>query len=151
MGLKGVPFMEALCDLARVEYHGGKKAGSARRAEKKNNTARPQSGSAESYDPFKDQEKTRKRKGWPVFEAPTSAEIETIATLRGLSPEGVALAAERGLLFCADSREGRAWLITDSRRKNAQARRLDGKPWERKDSKAWTLTRQHRRTAHRSL
>ena len=58
---------------------------------------------------------------------PTSAEIETIATLRGLSPEGVALAAERGLLFCADSQEGRAWVITDSRRKNAQARRLDGK------------------------
>ena len=26
-----------------------------------------------------------------------------------------------GLLSCADSREGRAWIITDSRRRNAQA------------------------------
>ena len=59
--------------------------------------------------------------------------------LRGLSPEGVALAAERGLLFCTDSREGRAWVITDNRRKNAQARRLDGKPWSALAAKAWTL------------
>ena len=36
-----------------------------------------------------------------------------IADLRELSEEGVAIAAERGLLFCADSREGRAWVITD--------------------------------------
>jgi hypothetical protein len=56
-----------------------------------------------------------------------------------LSPEGVSLAAKRGLLFCADSEEGRAWVITDSRRVNAQARRLDGRPWERIDAKAWTL------------
>jgi hypothetical protein len=96
-------------------------------------------GNPVPYDPLKDQEKARKREGWPVFETPTSAEIEAIAELRGLSPEGVALARERGLLFCADSREGHAWVITDSRRMNAQARRLDGKPWEAKNSKAWTL------------
>jgi hypothetical protein len=97
-------------------------------------------GNPDPYDPFKDQEKARKRQGWPVFEAPTQAEIETVAMLRGLSPEGVALAAERDLLFCADTEEGRAWVITDSRRKNAQARRLDGKPCEHiGDRKAWTL------------
>ena len=123
MALMGMTGIEALCDLAGVEYHGGKKAGSA----EKNNTARSQSSNAEPYDPLKDPLKARKRQGWPVFELPTSAEIESIATLRGLSPEGITLAAERGLLFCADSHEGRAWIITDSRRKNAQARRLDGK------------------------
>jgi hypothetical protein len=94
---------------------------------------------AESYDPFKDEEKARRREGWPPFESPTSVEIEAIATLRGLSPEGVAIAAERRLLFCADSREGRAWIITDSRRINAQARRMDGNPWECKNAKAWSL------------
>ena len=94
----------------------------------------------EPYDPLKDKEKARLREGWPAFEAPTQAEIEIIATLRGLSPEGVALAHERGLLFIADSQEGRAWIITDSRRMNAQARRIDGKPWERiGGNKAWTL------------
>ena len=38
------------------------------------------------YDPLKDPEKARKREGWPVFEAPTKAEIETVATLRGFRP-----------------------------------------------------------------
>ena len=49
--LKGVPYMEALCELAGAKYHGGKKSGSASRA--RNNTARSQSGNAESYNPFK--------------------------------------------------------------------------------------------------
>jgi hypothetical protein len=94
----------------------------------------------EQHDPHKDEEKARLLEGWPVFDVPKQTEIEAIATLRGLSPEGVALAAERGLLFCADSREGRAWVVTDSRRKYAQARRLDGKPWARiGNKKAWTL------------
>jgi hypothetical protein len=84
--------------------------------------------------------RTRKREGWPVFETPTRKEISAIAELRGLSIEGVSLAAETGLLLCADSREGRAWLVTDSRRRNAQARRLDGQPWARiGDKKAWTF------------
>ena len=92
------------------------------------------------YDPFKDPEKARKREGWPPFEAPTQAEIETIAMLRGLSAEGVAIAVERGLLFCADTEEGRTWVITDSRRLNAQARRMDGAIWEHIGGhKAWTL------------
>ena len=91
------------------------------------------------YDPLKDEGKARSREGWPAFEKPTQTEIETIAMLRGLSPEGVALAADRGLLFCADYKERRAWVITDSRRKNAQARRMDGKDWEQVNAKAWTL------------
>ena len=60
--------------------------------------------------------------------------------LRGLSAEGVAIAGERGLLFCADTEEGRTWVITDSRRLIAQARRMDGKPFEHIGGhKAWTL------------
>ena len=78
-----------------------------------------------------DAEREAKRAGWPEFDEPAQKEIKAIAELRGLSVEGVSLATERGLLFCADSQEGRAWIITDSRRRNAQARRLDGQSWER--------------------
>jgi hypothetical protein len=70
-----------------------------------------------------------KRGGWPLFESCTREEIACIAELRGLSCESVSIAAGRGLLFCADSIEGRAWIISDSYRKNAQARLLSGRPW----------------------
>jgi hypothetical protein len=94
----------------------------------------------EEYDPFRNEEKAAKRAKWSAFDVPTKAEIKVIADLRGLSEEGVAIAAERGLLFCADSREGRVWIITDDKRVNAQARRLDGKNWVRiGDRKSWTL------------
>jgi hypothetical protein len=76
-----------------------------------------------------DSEKAVKRAGWPPFEMPTGAEISAIAELRGLSVEGVSLAAERGLLFCCESREGRAWVVTDSSRRNAQWRLLSGQTW----------------------
>jgi hypothetical protein len=101
--------------------------------------ARRDAVAGQKQDPFK-KEKTAKTKKWPVLEAPTPAEIEAIAELRGLSAKGVSLAVQRGLLYCADSREGRAWTLTDSSRVNAQARRIDGKPWQRKArAKAWTL------------
>ena len=74
-------------------------------------------------------ERAAKRAGWPPLEEPTGAEIAAIAGLRGLSVEGVSLAAERGLLWCCESREGRAWVVTDSSRRNAQGRLLSGKAW----------------------
>ncbi len=80
-------------------------------------------------------EKARKRESWPTLDAPTGAEIKAIAELRGLSMEGVSLAAEAGLLWCANCDEGRAWIVTDSRRINAQARRMDGQPWAHIGSK----------------
>ena len=43
------------------------------------------------------------------------------------------------MLWFYDSSEGRAWLITDRARRNAQARRLDGEPWAWNGKKAWTL------------
>ena len=86
------------------------------------------------------EEKAEKRSQWPTFETPSAAEIRTIAASRDLSEEGVAIAVERGLLFCADSQEGRAWILSDSRRINAQGRRMDLKPWGRLNGKkAWTL------------
>lgn len=91
------------------------------------------------YDSLTDKEKASLRRSWPAFEMPSAAEIAVIAALRDLSPEGVAIAAERGLLFCAAWHGHRAWVVTDSARVNAQVRRMDGGPWEEKDSKAWTL------------
>jgi hypothetical protein len=84
-------------------------------------------------------EKARKREGWPAFEVPTKVEIRAISGLRNLGPEAVGILADRGLLWCADSAEGRAWVVSDATRRNAQARRMDGKPWERIEAKAWTL------------
>lgn len=61
-----------------------------------------------------------------------------LAKLRGLSKEGVQLAARRGLLWFGEYRSRAAWLVTDRARRNAQARRLDGHPWAQ-GVKAWTL------------
>ena len=92
------------------------------------------------YDPFTDEAKVAERSHWPAFEVPSEDDINAIAELRSLSPEGVQLAARRGMLYCANAQEGRAWIVTDSRRYLAQARRIDGKSWPRiGDKKAWTL------------
>jgi hypothetical protein len=123
-------------------------AGTRRPQDQKSANTSAKATNREPYDPLKDQEKAGQRQTWPAFEIPASAEIKTIARLRGLSPEGVSLAAERGLLFCAqyspsphndDSHP--AWIVTDSKRVNAQARRLDGRPWKHNgdDKKALTL------------
>ncbi len=58
-----------------------------------------------------------------------------IAFLRGWQYfAGLQLLADRGLLWYAEvfdaGRKWPAWVITDSTRVNAQARRLDGKVWE---------------------
>ena len=84
-------------------------------------------------------EKAALRQQWPTLELPCQSEISAIVAVRGLSTEAVALAVDRGLLFCTDWKERRAWIVTDSPRINAQARRLDGEPWNEIDAKAWTL------------
>ena len=93
-----------------------------------------------------DAEKARQREKWPVFESPLSGEDDTpfralnaLAKLRHVSPDGVRLMAERGLLWFAAWKEKPAWIVTDSARVNAQARRMDGKKWEGIDAKAQTL------------
>lgn len=75
----------------------------------------------------------------PFFDAATSsAHFLTLATLRGISVEGVRLAYARGLLRFGIYRMRPAWFILDASQRVAQARRLDGQPWT-KDAKAWTL------------
>ena len=47
--------------------------------------------------------KAKKRRQWPDVRGSDVREIEAIAEFAGLSIEGVSLAAEVGLLQCADS------------------------------------------------
>lgn len=83
--------------------------------------------------------------GGPAFpsdlRAPTADELDALAKLRQLpGTEGLEGAAAAGHLFVGmlpDLREGstedwhrvRVWIVTDSTRRNAQARRMDGEPW----------------------
>lgn len=53
-------------------------------------------------------------------------DVVAVASLRGLSVAGVALARERGLLWFGSSCGFPAWFVTDGKRINAQARRMDG-------------------------
>lgn len=81
------------------------------------------------------------RPTYPAFDRATEADLEQLATLRNLSIEGLQLATKSGLLWFATLKGVRAWIITDSQRVNAQARRLDGGVWEHLEDKpkAWTL------------
>lgn len=64
----------------------------------------------------------------------TPAELVKLAELRKLpATAGLELATRHGHLWFADvwddDFEWPAWILTDGARRNAQARRLDGKPW----------------------
>ena len=75
---------------------------------------------------------------FPDFRKGTPAELAQLAKLRGIGREGLEFASERGLLAFAVLKGFVSWVVTDSARLNAQARRLDGKPWEHIGAKAWT-------------
>lgn len=76
----------------------------------------------------------------PAMFAGDSKQLRAIAQLRRLSYEAVALANDRGLLRFGSWKNRDAWFVTDEVRRNCQARRMDGKPWEEiKNSKAWTI------------
>jgi hypothetical protein len=65
----------------------------------------------------------------------TLAEVHTLKNLRAwLFNVGLELANRRGLLRVANVKHRgethRAWILTDDARKSAQARRLDGEPWQ---------------------
>jgi hypothetical protein len=83
----------------------------------------------------------RERPSFPDFERGTPADFKRLARLRNLSPEGIQIASESGLLWFADLRGFDSWLVTDGERVNAQARRMDGGTWEHLPGtpKAWTL------------
>ena len=86
-------------------------------------------------------ERPRQKPRLPIFDEGTPAEHRALAKLRNLAPEAIALALERDILRFFNSREGRAWVVTDPDRWAAQARRLDGARWQRISGqpKAWTL------------
>ena len=75
-----------------------------------------------------DDDAARKRSQWPAFEKGSRRDRLAVASLRGIAPEGVELASERGHLLFADWRNFPCLIITDARRANAQARRMDGRP-----------------------
>jgi len=71
-------------------------------------------------------------------ELPAERLFYALASLRGISIEGVRLAYERGLLRFGQHQGHAAWFILDASRRVAQARRLDGRLWNG-NVKAWTL------------
>jgi len=87
------------------------------------------------------------RRGAPEFPRlyrPTIPDLSAIQQNRGFPLfAGLQIAANAGHLCCADMRDGaevvRAWIVTDSARRNAQARRMDGKLWVGINAKAKTL------------
>ena len=56
----------------------------------------------------------------------TEAEIEALAALRGFSPHAVALAQGMGVLGFGTVHGFPCWIVSDTSRKNAEARRMDG-------------------------
>ncbi|MFM7103014.1 MAG: hypothetical protein ACKO3N_17815 [Verrucomicrobiota bacterium] len=85
---------------------------------------------APKVDPAAEAEAAAKRADWPTLEPPTSADLRTLASVRGIAEDGLRLAVARGILWTLPNFRGhRAWAVTDSARQAAQARRLDGLPW----------------------
>ena len=75
-------------------------------------------------------EPERVKPTFPPLSPCTPEDVAALASLRGVSPEAVRLAEDRGLLLFADSREGRSWIVADSSRWIGIARRMDGRGWQ---------------------
>ena len=80
----------------------------------------------------------------PAMSAPSADDLQTIARVRSWpTPDGMEVLAELGLLFTAsvydDGQSWPAWIVTDSTRRNAQARRMDGNAWDGIGAKAKSL------------
>lgn len=76
------------------------------------------------------EEKRRRRAAWPAMELPTDEELEAVATLRRLPVEGPQWAAIDATLRMATVDGERCWIIRSTCGKNAQARQLDGEPFQ---------------------
>ena len=70
--------------------------------------------------------KEEERKPWPELRSGTNEELEVLAALRGLSPHGLALARDLGVLRFGRVCGRDAWLVTDESGRSAEARRMDG-------------------------
>ena len=88
------------------------------------------------------QDRAAEAKPKPVFldfSEGTAADFQHLASLRHIGREGLEWASERGLLWFGTLKDLPTWIVTDSARVNAQARRMDGAQWEHIGAKAWTL------------
>lgn len=88
----------------------------------------------------REDEKSALRKNWPDLRLGNKDELQAVATLRGIALEGILLASDRGFLKFAHYDGHLCFVVTDSRRINAQARRLDGKPFMRQGRAIKALT-----------
>ena len=80
----------------------------------------------------------------PALRTPSADDLQTIARVRSWpTADGLEVLAERGLLFNGlvydDGQSWPAWIVTDSTRANAQARRTDGNAWSGIEAKAKSL------------
>ncbi len=109
---------------------------------------------APSPPPVRSDSKPAQKPRIPPLRVPTHEECLTIATVRGLDVEAVALAACDDLLFIGERLGFPSWVLTDAERWNAQFRRMDGLPYvladgrevrtlESKGWAAWPLDCQH--------
>lgn len=65
----------------------------------------------------------------PTLRKPSQTDIEWIAAQRGLGPEGVAVAANKGLVWLTMRHGFDCWALTDRKRCLLQGRRMDGAPF----------------------
>jgi len=77
----------------------------------------------------------RERPKLPPLRSGGPGDVARLASLRQLGVEGVALVRQRGLLWFANWRGFPAWIVSDSERVNAQARRMDGECWQHHETK----------------
>jgi hypothetical protein len=74
------------------------------------------------------------------LERGSTDDLRRLADLRCVAGEALEIAAAAGALWFATLRGSRAWIVTDRTRYVAEARRLDGRPWEHIDgAKSYTL------------
>jgi hypothetical protein len=71
----------------------------------------------------------------PTIDKGTIGELAQLQRFRGFDCfAGIQMLIDRGQLAFSTMRDGaerpRCWIITDSAKRNANARRLDGKPWQ---------------------
>ena len=78
----------------------------------------------------------------PKFIDSKPEHFNALAKLRGLSTEGLELAAKRGILKFAYHYDHLSWIITDPSGWSYQARRMDGKDWDfgKGDAKSLFIT-----------
>lgn len=77
------------------------------------------------------------------LETATADDLAALGKLRVIFDSALKAAVEAGHLFFAETKEGRAWVVTDTSRRVCQSRRLDGEPWQFLASKAWTSVKEH--------